>query len=101
MYYYDKYSRPDLDAACKDFLEHQVNNLQVHTAIPLLHVLEHFGVQDLRGKCVEWMANNSGKFSGYAAQLLSQSLRHLQVIHDWCIANVCILIGTRPTNMHW
>lgn len=64
MYHHDRHSRPSLDAACKQYLDRQVDQLKVHTVIPLLRLLDHFGVADLRSKCVEWMTSNTDKFPG-------------------------------------
>lgn len=65
MWYHEQRNRPSLDIACKQYLERQVNNLEAHTAIPLLRILDCFGVVELRAKCVAWMARNYHEFKGY------------------------------------
>lgn len=58
LHYQFKNNRPSLDPPCKRYLDREVDNLTMHSVIPLLAILDEFGVADQRSTCVEWMATN-------------------------------------------
>lgn len=58
MYCHDKYDCPSLDAASRQYLDHQLTCLTPSTAIPILCSISEFGIVDKQQPCIDWIADH-------------------------------------------